>query len=104
MPIRIIDNQKVDLTEDEYKAYISICEAYDKPPAQRGRDPFTDLFQTNDDGIIVFLKPSHTRMCCFEVFLFMMSIMTNQHLRLAHKKIDDLCAKVDLKLSELQSK
>ena len=108
MPIRIIDNKKVDVTEDEWKMYETICQSYDNPPSQKGRDLFIDLFASDDNGIIVYLKPPHNRLCSFEVYLFLMSLMQHQHLRLLHKKMDeklnDITKQVESKLSELEEK
>lgn len=104
MPIKIIDNKKVDVTHDEWAMYEKICESYDNPPSQKGRDLFIDLFEVDENGIIVYLKPPHSRLCSFEVYLFLMSLMVHQHLRLAHKKVDDLCEKVEAKLKELDRK
>lgn len=101
MTVKIIDNKKVDLTDDEWRMYNTICQAYDDPPAQKGRDLFIDLFESDNDGIIIFLKPPHNRLCSFEIFLFLMSVMVHQHLRSAHKKVDDAVARLDAKLKEL---
>lgn len=98
MTIRVIDNKKIDITDDEWIAYQKICQSYDNPPSQRGSDLFMGLFESNDDGIIIFLKPPHNRMCTFEVYLFLMSLMQHQHLRLMHKMIEGLTKKVDEKI------
>lgn len=101
MPIRIIDNKKVEVTEDEWRMYEGICQAYDDPPAQKGKDLFIDLFESDADGVIIYLKPPHQRLCSFEVYLFLMSLMVHQHLRLAHKKVDAVCQKMEDKIKEL---
>ena len=36
----------------------------------KGEDLFIDLFETDENGIIVFLKPPSKRQTSFEVFLF----------------------------------
>lgn len=98
MVIKIIDNRKVDITEDEARAYEKICQSYDDPPAMKGKDLFAGLFETNDEGIIIFLKPPHNRMCTFEVYLFLMSLMQHQHLRVMHKIVAEAAKKIDEKL------
>lgn len=91
--IRIIDNKKIDLTNDEWTMYEKIVKSYSNPP-NRGEDLFIDLFETDDEGIIMFLKPPNKRQTSFEVFLFLMAIMQHQHLRLMHKQVDDACAQM----------
>ncbi len=100
MTIRIIDHKKVDLTEDEFAMYKKIVASYTKPPYQKGEDLFIDLFEVDQDGIIIFLKPPSQRQTSMEIFLFCMSIMQNQHLRLVHKQVNDLCKKIEEKFAD----
>ena len=100
MSIRIIDKKKIELTEDEWNMYQKIVAAYSRPPYQKGEDFFIDLFETDNDGIIIFLKPPSQRQISLEIFLFMMSVMQHQHLRLVHKQVDDLCKRIEDKLNE----
>lgn len=88
--IRIIDNKKIDLTDDEFEMYLNICKSY-TTASHNGEDMFIDLFESGDDGVIIFLKPPSVRQTSLEVFLFLMSVMQHQHLRQMHKQIDDLC-------------
>jgi hypothetical protein len=106
--IKIIDHKKVEMTQDEYQMYTDICQSYDKPPTQKGQDLFIDLFETNDDGLILFVKPPGNRATSMEVFMFMISLQTNQHLRAMYKQVNegleiikDLTNKVESKLKEL---
>jgi hypothetical protein len=85
--LRIIDNKKVDLTDSEFLLYQEICKAYDAPTFQ-GKDLFKGLFETNDDGLIIFLKPSNKPYASMEVFLFLISIMVHQHLRQSTQQFD----------------
>jgi len=97
MSIRIVDNKKLDMTDDEWTMYQKIVKSYTAPP-NKGEDYFKELFETDDNGIIVFLKPPSKFRTSFEVFLFLMSIMQHQHLRLMHQQVDDLVAQVKTKL------
>ena len=54
--MHIIDNKKVALTQNEWDMYQSICKSYDRQNF-KGEDLFKDLFETDDNGIIIFLKP-----------------------------------------------
>jgi hypothetical protein len=93
MPLIVIDNKRVDLTNDEIQMYQKIVASYTSL-TNKGEDLFSDLFETDDNGIIIFLKPPSKRYTSFEVFLFLMSIQQHQHLRLMYKKVDELCAEV----------
>lgn len=99
MAIRVIDNKKVDLTIDESKMYDKIVQSY-TTATNKGEDLFQDLFESDNDGIIIFLKPPSKRLTSFEVFLFLMSIMQHQHLRLMRQQVDDLCKEVREKIKD----
>src|SRR5579885_356987 len=97
--MRIIDNKKVDMTEDEWTMYQKIVKSY-TTMTNKGEDLFIVLFETDENGIIMFLKPPSKRQTSFEVFLFLMSLMQHQHLRLMQKQVDDLCEQVREKLKD----
>lgn len=107
--IKIIDHKKVEMTKDEYQMYEDICQSYDKPPSQKGKDLFIDLFETDDGGLILFVKPPGNRATSMEVYMFMLSLQMNQHLRAMYKKmneglekIKELENKIENKLKELK--
>lgn len=95
--IRIIDNKKVEMTNDEWLMYQNIVKSY-TTLTNKGEDLFIDLFESDEQGIIVFLRPPSKRQTSFEVFLFLMALMQHQHLRLMHKQIDDACAQLKEKV------
>jgi len=99
--LRIIDNKKIDLTEDEWQLYLDVCKNYDQPPSIQGKDLFCDLFLTDDNGIIVALIPP-TRQTSLEVLFFLINIMQHQHLRLIHKQMDDMCKKMEDEMAQLK--
>lgn len=101
MTIHIIDNKKVDMTDDEFNIYKKIVQSYTKPPYQKGEDFFIDLFETDDEGIIIFLKPPSQRQVSLEIFLFVMSVMQHQHLRNMTQRVDELCKKLEDKINKL---
>ena len=92
MAIRIIDNKKIDLTEDEWKLYNEICASYDRPNFE-GKGLFKNLFETNNDGVIIFIRPPRSQFVSMEVFMFVMSLMLHQHLRKNEEKIDNFIKK-----------
>lgn len=101
--IRIIDNKKVEMTNDEWNMYEKICQSY-TTTTNKGQDLFIDLFETDDNGIITFLKPPSKRHTSFEVFLFLMSLFQHQHLRIMYSRVDEMAVQLKDKLSELDKK
>lgn len=99
MGLQIIDNKKLDMTSDEWTMYQKIVKSYTSL-TNKGEDLFIDLFESDDNGIIMFLKPPSKRQTSLEVFLFLMSLMQHQHLRLMQKQVDDLCSQVREKLND----
>jgi len=117
---RIIDNKRIEITNDEWSAYQKICRSYDRPNS-RGEELFKEHFETNEHGTIIFVRPPEKRYSSMEVFCFLISIMNNQHLRIgqeqaammvkeASKKINELVQtvkvleeKVDAKLKEIEN-
>lgn len=97
--IRIIDHKKVLLTPDEFRYYEEICEGYNRPNFS-GQDLFQDHFETNDDGVIVFVKPPHKKYSSMEVFTFLISLQVNQQLRLAQAQVQSLVIEADKKFKE----
>lgn len=85
--IRIIDNKKIDLTDSEYNLYLQICESY-TTPRFNGESLFKDLFETDNDGFIIFIRPSDKPVASLEVYLFVISIMVHQHLRNSNREYD----------------
>lgn len=94
--IRVIDNKKVEMTDDEFGMYQKIVQSYTDLTG-KGEDLFIDLFETDESGTIVFLKPPSKRRTSLEVFLFLMSLMQHQHLRLMHQQIDEAVASIKKK-------
>lgn len=98
MGMKVINNKKVEMTEDEWAMYDKIVKSY-TTQTNKGEDLFIDLFETDSDGIIIFLKPPSKFRTSFEVFLFLMSLMQHQHLRLMHKQMDEVCKEIREKLA-----
>lgn len=99
---RIIDKKRILLTDPEWELYQNICKSYDRPNFS-GSSLFAELFETDENGVITFLKPP-TRFTSMEVFLFMMSIMQHQHLRAMYEQVDAAvadCQKVTEKANTL---
>lgn len=80
---KIIDNKKVEITNEEYKMYEAICHSHDP----HGKDLFKNLFEVNDEGIIIYLFPPVTKFS-MQVLVFLQNLMIHQHLRLIYKEHD----------------
>lgn len=87
MAKRIIDNKELELTDSEFKLYNEIVESYNKDRFN-GADLFKGLFETDKNGIIIFLKPPNKTHASLEVYLFLVSIMVHQHLRISTTSFD----------------
>lgn len=101
MTARIVDNKKLDMTDDEWSIYQKIVKSYTNS-TNKGEDLFIDLFETDGRGIIIFLKPPSVRRTSFEVFLFLMALMQHQHLRLMQEQVEDMCNQVKKKIEEIE--
>lgn len=97
---RIIDNKRIEMTNEEYTMYTNICRSYDRPNF-KGEDLFRDLFETNEDGIITFIKPPNKNYSSMEVWLFILSIMNNQHMRINRNQVQALCDEGKEKFKEI---
>lgn len=96
MTIKVVDNKKLDMTEDEWNMYQKIVKSY-TTATNKGEDLFIDLFETDQEGIIIFLKPPSRRQSTLEVFLFLMALMQHQHLRQMHAQVDDIVSQLKKK-------
>ncbi len=100
--IRIIDNRKVAMTNDEWDYYNTICRSYDRP-AFKGEELFKGLFESDDDGIIVFIKPPTSRYTSVEVFLFIVGLHQQQHTRKMYQIVNELVQEVKSVIREVKS-
>lgn len=84
--IRIIDNKRLLLTNDEFEQYRSICRSYDRPNF-KGEHLFKGLFNSDNDGIILNLNPpGNGQQLSFEIFLYLIKIMVHQHMRIVRQQ------------------
>jgi hypothetical protein len=103
MSIRIIDHKKVEMTDDEWSLYQKIVKSY-TTNLNKGESLFIDLFESDENGIIVFLKPPSKRQTSFEVFLFLMALFQHQHLRLMYAEVHSICQQMQGKMNEIDEK
>ena len=101
--MRIIDNKRVNITDAEWEMYQKIVKSY-TTATNKGEDLFQDLFESDNNGLIIFLKPPSKRQTSFEIFLFLMSIMQNQHLRCMYDQVADMAKQLKDKIAEVDEK
>ncbi len=98
--IRIIDNKRVDLTNDEFALYEKICRSYDRANF-KGEYLFEDLFESDDKGFITFLKPP-TNYTTPEVIFYLIDITVHQHLRKSCGEADLVIADAHKTIAEMR--
>lgn len=103
MPTYVIDNKRIDLTNDEWTMYQKIVKSYTSL-TNKGEDLFIDLFETDEHGIIVFLKPPSKRQTSFEVFLFLMAVQQQQHIRIMYDQVADIGRQLKDKIRDIDEK
>ena len=91
------------MTNDEFAMYSAICKSYDDGNT-RGSELFVDLFESDDHGIIVFLRPPSKRATSLEVFLFLVALMTQQHLRIMYAQFDSMAQEIKNKNKEYEER
>ena len=76
--MRVIDYQKVDITDEEFTYYKElVIQATDDKT--KGEDFFRDLFKTDEDGFITIITPKKSIPCV--ILFFVQQVMINQRLR-----------------------
>ena len=63
---------------------------------------FSDLFETDANGLITYIKPPSKKQCTLEIFLFIVSVFNHQHIREMYKQIDDIDSKLTKRFEELE--
>lgn len=96
MGIRVVDNKKLDMTDDEWTMYQQIVKSY-TTLSNKGEDLFMELFETDEEGVIVFLRPPSKRQTSLQVFLFLMALMQHQHLRFMQRQVSEAIAEMKKK-------
>jgi hypothetical protein len=100
---REICNKKVSMTEYEYEEYKQLCRSYDTP-YRKGETLFLDLFETNDNGRVIYIKSLGNRQSSLEIILFLLSLMQNQWLRAITGEVNNELKKIRAKNKILDNK
>lgn len=72
------------MTADEHRMYEAICSSHEP----YGKDLFKNLFEVDDDGIIIYLFPPQNKFA-IDVIVFLLMLMMHQHLRRIYKEHDE---------------
>lgn len=94
---KIIDNKKVEMTSDEVKMYDFLLKSHEP----YGKDLFKNLFEVNEDGIIVYLYPPQKKFS-LEVIIFLQNLMLHQHLRVIYKEQDEVIKEIKNLMKEME--
>lgn len=89
--LRIVDNKRIQMTKEEFDLYQKICNSYPE-----GKDLFKGLFETDDDGLIIFLIPP-TKQFSMEVVLFLQNLMLQQHIRKIYSDFEKALESLSIK-------
>jgi hypothetical protein len=100
---RVISNKFVDMTAFEFELYQKISSSYDRPNF-KGESLFNDIFESDDNGIIIALIPPTKSLSSWECFLFIMSIFQHQHVRAMYKEVEFISNRMNEKLTLLDQK
>lgn len=103
MTLRQIDNKDIDLTDDEWAMYQKICSSYDTT-TYKGSTMFKGLFEVNNNGLIVFLKPPTESHTSLEALFFIQNIYHHQHLRVLYGRVNEAIFALKEKEKELDEK
>ena len=76
--MRVIDYQKVDITDEEFTYYKELV-TQTTDDKIKGEDFFRDLFKTDEDGFITIITPKKS--IPWAILFFVQQVMINQRLR-----------------------
>lgn len=85
--LRLINNKRIFLTNEEYEIYEQLCASYSRDNFN-GKDLFNGLFETDDEGLIIFLNPP-SQTFSMEIIIFLQNVMVHQHLRRIYAEHDE---------------
>lgn len=100
MTIHIVDNKKLDMNQAEYDMYKSICKSYDKTNF-KGESLFHDLFESDDAGNIIFIKPPNHRYTSMEVLSFAIILFQHQNMRIMHQRFENMMSDFKKQFNEI---
>lgn len=87
--IRVIDHKAVDMTDEEFEYYNKIIEEFTYG-IHNGKEQFHDIFDVDDDGCILLIRPSLKKQVAWAAIMFLQNLMINQRLRRMETKIKEI--------------
>ncbi len=94
--IRAVANKRLDLSESEHKYYLLLIQKYSDTF-------FRDLFESDNNGIVVSVSPPLDGQTPMAIVFFMLNVMFSQRMRaldLKIKKIESIEEKVSRLISD----
>lgn len=76
--IRAVAYQKVEMTDQEFTYYKELIEQFTNDK-DNGEDFFKDLFESDEEGFITFIKPN--KPTPWAIIFFVQQLMITQRLR-----------------------
>ena len=83
----IINFKSVEMNEEEHKYYEELVKSF-STPEKSGKNYFRDLFDVDEDGCIMFIRPPLKMEVPWAVLVFLQNLMINQRLRRMEKKVE----------------
>lgn len=80
------------MTDREYEDYQTICNSYNRPNFL-GEDLFKGLFNTDDDGMILYVGIPRGAQTSMEIFFFVCALYEHQKMRRWEDRIEELCVR-----------
>lgn len=77
--MKVIDYKKVDMTDEEHNYYKELVTQF-TDDTTKGTEYFKDLFDVDDDGFIMLIKP--TKSIPWAILFFIQQLMISQRLRI----------------------
>lgn len=93
----VIDHKFISLTKDEWSYYQQLVQEF-SDHTKSGADYFIDIFDADDDGLILNLRLPMTKQIPWAIVVFMQNVVINQQLRSVHREIDTRFANLEDKI------
>ena len=98
--IRIIHNQKVSMTDQEFEGYKSIAQSYDRP-SFKGEDLFRGLYHTDEEGMITYIGVPSGAQTSMEVFFFISALYQHQNARRWESRINEVVLRAEQTIAKM---
>lgn len=87
------------MTNEEWESYVNIARTYDRPNFQ-GTDLFKGLFDTDNNGMITFIRPPSGVQTSMEIFLFVCALYEHQKMRSFEQRVEENIEQMNKKIAD----